>query len=81
MKLQTVDWEILIFFQKERETSFFNAFCAWFFKKKYFSVYIPLVDQISLPDCLYFLGYMAICVFPADIYLLKVNSKNTITKV
>ena len=32
------------------------------FSRKYFSCYIPLTDQISLPDCLHFLRYRAICV-------------------
>ena len=32
------------------------------FSKKCSSCYILLTDQISLPDCLYFLRYWAICV-------------------
>ena len=32
------------------------------FSKKCFSCYALLTDQISLPDCLYFLKYWSICV-------------------
>ena len=32
------------------------------FDEKYFSCYILLTDQISLPDCLYFEKHWAICV-------------------
>ena len=33
------------------------------FEEKHFSRYIVLTDQISLPDCLYFFQYLAICLF------------------
>ena len=32
------------------------------FEKIYFSRYILLIDQISLPACLYFVRYWAICI-------------------
>ena len=32
------------------------------FQEKCFSSFILLTDQISLPDCLYFLRYWSICV-------------------
>ena len=32
------------------------------FQEKFSSCYILLTDQISLPGCLYFLRYLAICV-------------------
>ena len=32
------------------------------FSKKCFSCYVLLTDQVSLPDCLYFLRYWSICV-------------------
>ena len=32
------------------------------FEEKCFSYYILLTDQISLPDCLYFSRYWAVCV-------------------
>ena len=31
------------------------------FEEKYFSCYILLTDQFSLPDCLYFSRHLAIC--------------------
>ena len=31
-------------------------------KKKCFSCYVLLTDQISLPDCLYFMKYWSICI-------------------
>ena len=35
-------------------------FCM-IFEEKYFSCYILLTDQFSLPDCLYFSRHLAIC--------------------
>ena len=32
------------------------------FQEKYFSSFILLTDQISLPDCIYILRYWSICV-------------------
>ena len=39
------------------------AHFAYDFQQKCSSCYILLTDQISLPGCLYFLRYWAICVF------------------
>ena len=36
-------------------------FCM-IFEEKYFSRYILLTNQTSLPECLYFLKYWAVCV-------------------
>ena len=36
------------------------SFSAWFFEEKYFSGYILLTEQNSLPTCLYFLRYWTI---------------------
>ena len=47
------------------------GFCVWFFKKTYFSCYALLTDQISLPDCLYFLRYWSICVLQLFVKFLK----------
>ena len=50
------------------------------FSKKYSSCYIPLTDQMSLPGCLYFLRYWAICVLQlfvtqvATSWILKLTS-------
>ena len=40
-----------------------------FLKKKNFSSYVLLIDQISLSGCIYFVKYRAICVLE----LLRVN--------
>ena len=50
------------FFKNESENSLSNTFCVWFFKKN-ISHNILLTDQISLPDCLYFLKYWWIYVY------------------
>ena len=34
---------------------------AYDFQDKCFSFYILLIDQVSLPDCFYFLRYWTIC--------------------
>ena len=47
------------FFRKVSGNSFSTAF---FFEEKCFSCYILSTDQMSLPDCLYFLRYCTICV-------------------
>ena len=48
------------FFTKGSRNSISIAFCAWFFnKKKCFSCYVLVTDQISLPDSLYSLRYCA----------------------
>ena len=41
-----------------------------FSKKKCLSCYALLTDQISLPDCLYFLRYWLICVCTFEISLI-----------
>ena len=46
--------------KKSSETSLPTSISAWFLKKKYFSYYIVLPDQISLSGCLYFARYWAI---------------------
>ena len=37
------------------------------FQKKYFSCYALLTEQISLPDCLYFLRYWSVCVLQLSV--------------
>ena len=50
------------FFRKGSGNSISIPFCVWFFNKKKVSYYALLTDQISLPDCLYFLQYWSIYV-------------------
>ena len=47
--------------KKRSGTSLPASFSIWFVKKKPFYCYILLPDQISLPGCLYFMRYWAIC--------------------
>ena len=46
--------------EKRSRTSLLVSFSAWFFIKDIAYVYILLTDQTSLPDCIYFLRYLAI---------------------
>ena len=48
---------------KRSGTSLPAPFSAWFFEEIYFSCYILLPEQISLPGCFYFVRYRVICVF------------------
>ena len=43
------------------------------FQEKCFSSYILLADQISLPDCLYFLRYWSVCVLQLFVNLVDVT--------
>ena len=47
-----------------------------FFKKKSFTCYALLTDQISLPDCLYFLRYWSICVLHAFFEITQNSRRN-----
>ena len=47
--------------KKRSGTSLPALVSGWVLKKKYFSCYI-ITNEISLPDCLYFLGHWVICV-------------------
>ena len=55
-------YSLFLVFRKGSGNSFSTIFCVWFFKKKCFSCYILLTQQIALSDFLYFLWYWAICV-------------------
>ena len=64
LKLYTVDHEIcsiLIFQTRVWEQPLQHILCMTF-QQKCSSFYNLLTDQISLPGCLYFLRYWAICV-------------------
>ena len=43
----------------KNKNSLSASFFGMIFEEKHFSPYILLTDQISLPDCLYFLRYLA----------------------
>ena len=61
------------FFKKQKEVCNLPPcliFCM-IFKEKYFSRFILLVDQISLPDCLYFL--IIICCSVCEVINFKIN--------
>ena len=64
LKLYTIDPEIcsILIFQIRVWEQFFQHMLCMIFQQKCFSCYILLTDQISLPGCLYFLRYWAICV-------------------
>ena len=47
--------------KKRSGTSLLAFFSHNFCRKKYFSCYILLIEQISLSGCLYFVRYSAIC--------------------
>ena len=73
--LQTVDPEIywislLVSLQRYTETSFPATFCVWFLKKNV--SHVLLNDQISLPDCLYFLIALTCCPV-CDVINFKIN--------
>ena len=51
-------WPLIFILHK----SFFSFLPVNIFEKIYFEEINLLTDQISLPDCLYFLGYWTICV-------------------
>ena len=64
IKFQTVDpkkCSILIFLGKGLGLVFSLLLCM-IFQEKYLSWYTLLNNQISLPECLYFLRYWAICI-------------------
>ena len=48
--------------KKRSGTTLPASFSAWFFEEIYFSCYILLPEQISLPGCFYFVRYRVICV-------------------
>ena len=50
------------FFLKKKKQTSGTSLPVNIFEEIYFAHYILLTDQISLPDCLYFLGYWTICV-------------------
>ena len=54
---------------KRSELVFLYGFVNGFGKRRYFSRYILLTDQSSLPDCLYFLRYYRICDALRDLVL------------
>ena len=64
LKLHTIDTEIcsILIFQLRAWEWFLQHILCMVFQQKSSSCYILLTDQISLPDCLYFLRYWAICV-------------------
>ena len=64
LKLYTIDPEIssILIFQIRAWEQFLQHILCMIFKQKCSSCYILLTDQISLPSCLYFLRYWAICV-------------------
>ena len=73
--ISDISWGMLnfCFFTKGSGTSFSTTFSVWSFKKKkYFSSYILLTDQISLSGCLYFLRYWAI-------YVLRLSANHVVT--
>ena len=55
IKLQTNDPEIcsILIFEKRVWEQFLRHILCMIFPEKYFSCYILLTDQMSLPDCLY----------------------------
>ena len=63
-KIQTIDPEIqpILIFQKRVFEQFLNLTLSIIFRETCFSRYILLTDEISLSDCIYFLGYWAISV-------------------
>ena len=62
-KKQNVRYARFWFFRKGYGNSFSTTFCEWFFKKKHFSYYILLTDQISVSHYLYLLKYWTMRVF------------------
>ena len=64
--------DILIFwfFREGSGNSFSTTFCV---RKIFLICYIPLTDQISLSDCLYFLRYWAICVLHLFVYCMCIR--------
>ena len=66
----TVDPEIfpILSFQKSVRNSFLHKILCMVFLEKYFSCYVLFTDQISLSDCLYFLGNMCIGITWFPIY-------------
>ena len=59
MKLQGIDRKVssIQIFQKRACEQILHRILRMIFQEKCFSYYILLTDQISLPDCLYFLRY------------------------
>ena len=62
-KLKNIDPErrSILIFQKRVWEQFLHYILFMSFQEKCFSSCILLTDQISLPDCLYFLRYWSIC--------------------
>ena len=64
-KLQTTCFYLIkSFFKKRKEVWNWSPclICFMIFEEKYFWCYILLPDQMSMPGCLYFVRYGAICI-------------------
>ena len=64
LKLYTIDQEIcsILIFQIRVWEQFLQYILCMVFQQKFFSCYVPLIDQISLSGCLYLFRYWGICV-------------------
>ena len=60
----------ILIHQKRVWDQFLHHVLRMIFPEKLSSFYIPLTDQISLSDCLYFLRYWTVCVLQYLITML-----------